>query len=81
MSLVPGSLVLEINCIYIFFLIFQLYVSTVWAKPNKLNSPQFEEEKNDDEDMKSEKGIDINQCLKLFTEEEMLGKFYFQANL
>ena len=67
--------------IYIYFLIFQLYVSTVWAKPNKLNSPQFEEEKNDDEDMKSEKGIDINQCLKLFTEEEMLGKFYIQANL
>ena len=25
---------------------------------------------------KSEKGIDINQCLKLFTEEEQLGTFY-----
>jgi len=41
-----------------------------------LKAPEFEEEKNEDEDMKSEKGIDINQCLKLFTEEEQLGKFY-----
>ena len=71
-----------------------------------MKAPEFEEEKNEDEDMKrndyflggrdrrisfvhpliselesihkiireSEKGIDINQCLKLFTEEEQLGK-------
>ena len=39
-------------------------------------SPDFEEEKGDEEEnTKGDRGIDINQCLKLFTEEEMLGEF------
>jgi len=50
-----------------------LYISTIWESERSLKAPEFEEEKNEDEDMKSEKGIDINQCLKLFTEEEQLG--------
>ena len=52
-------------------------MSTVWAKPKLLASPNFEEEKGegDEENTKGDRGIDINQCLKLFTEEEMLGKF------
>jgi hypothetical protein len=50
-----------------------LYISTIWSAQRNLRQPDFFEEKNEDEDLKSEKGIDINQCLKLFTEEEQLG--------
>lgn len=48
-----------------------LYISSIWTSEKIVSEPQPVEE-TDDMETNQDKGIDINQCLKLFTEEEQL---------
>lgn len=60
-----------------------LYISTIWPSEKLIKEPKPVDESDEMEtNGNADKGIDINQCLKLFTEEEQLreGEEWYCSN-